>query len=91
MTALDLARVLLARGARLGLDAEGVWLEGPDGAVTDELRLVADTLLGPLTALVESVEERAAIYEHDAGLPRDEAELQSWADALTFHAPSKAA
>ena len=30
----------------------------------------------------EDFEERAAIYEHEAGLPRPEAERQAWADVL---------
>ena len=49
----------------------------PSSAVPSELRERMASCKEELLALVEQVEERAAIIEHDAGLPRAEAERQA--------------
>lgn len=73
---------LLALGFRASIDNGRVYLEGPEGTATAEVFTVARTLRDDLLALVEDYEERAGIYEHDAGLDRAEAERQAWADVL---------
>ncbi len=79
-----LLRESLEAGLALRLDGERLHVRGPRGA-----ERLARRLLERKAEILEALdwyalEERAAILEHDGGLPRDEAErraiLSRWAN-----------
>jgi hypothetical protein len=90
MNAELLKRELETRGMRLSVDRGKLAVDFPKG-VLDEVtrRLIQDhkkALLEALHAddLREHFEERAAILEYDAGLPRPEAELEAARITATY-------
>lgn len=72
---------LRERGVELA-SHEGRLRFRPVAAVPDALRSEMRLLGAELIALVERFEERAAIMEHDGGLPREEAERRAWESVL---------
>jgi hypothetical protein len=78
MTPHALLAQLHAAGAILWNDAETLRYRAPKGVMTaalvDGMRQHKEALL----ALLELFEERAAILEYCAGLPRADAERQAW-------------
>ena len=95
MNAETLIDSLHRRGVRLRIDGEVLRWFGPVGVMTEAdlstLRQHKAALLAALAAPdPDAFEERAAIIEHDAGLPRQEAETlaaqeQGHADADSLH------
>jgi hypothetical protein len=68
-------RELSALGVILSIDDQGRLLfDAPKGVMTDELMVAIRPHREELVAIVERIEERAAIIEHDAGIPRSDAE-----------------
>ena len=68
-------RELIALGVALSIDARGrLGFDAPKGVMTDELMIGIRSHREELVAIVERIEERAAIMEHDAGIPRSDAE-----------------
>jgi hypothetical protein len=72
---------LHALGVKLSIDADGrLAFDAPTGAMTTErlarLRADRETVL----ALVERIEERAAMVEHDGGMIREDAERLAWSE-----------
>jgi len=68
-------RDLIDLGVALSVDARGrLGFDAPDGVMTDELMVGIRSHREDLVAIVERIEERAAIMEHDAGIPRSDAE-----------------
>ncbi|MFN7318594.1 MAG: hypothetical protein ACK5S6_03685, partial [bacterium] len=64
-----------ALGVILSIDDKGRLLfDAPKGVMTDELMVAIRPHREELVAIVERIEERAAIIEHDAGIPRSDAE-----------------
>lgn len=79
MTTAEVLRDLRARDIRLSCEDGRLVYDAPAGAVT------AAVLLGlreHKAAILEAFEERAAIMEYDAGMPRAEAEARAWRDVL---------
>jgi len=95
MNAKTLIDNLHRRGVRLRIDGEVLRWFGPVGVMTETdlstLRRHKAALLAALAAPdSDAFEERAGIIEHDAGLPRQEAETlaaqeQGHADADSLH------
>ncbi len=95
MNAETLIDSLHRRGVRLRIDGEVLRWFGPVGVMTEAdlstLRQHKAALLAALAAPdPDAFEERAAIIEHDAGLPRQDAETlaaqeQGRADANSLH------
>jgi hypothetical protein len=54
----------------------------PAAAVSPELRARLASQKAALLDVLELFEERAAIMEHDGGLPREEAERRAWESVL---------
>jgi hypothetical protein len=86
-SAESLFRELRALGVVLSIDPHGrLTFDAPEGVMTDTIvhrvRSCRDDLLG----MVERIEERAAIMEHDAGLTRVYAERMAFEEVLD-HAP----
>lgn len=81
MTAAEIIAAAAAAGVALSVDAGGVIRARPSGALPEALRAAVKAnkaaLIDALQAHAEAIEERAAIAEHDGGLPKD------WAEALT--------
>jgi hypothetical protein len=68
-------RELSALGVVLSIDDRGRLLfDAPKGVMTDELMIGIRSHREELVAIVERIDERAAIMEHDAGIPRSDAE-----------------
>ncbi|MBM3967414.1 MAG: hypothetical protein FJ308_20510 [Planctomycetes bacterium] len=68
-------RELIALGVALSIDARGrLGFDAPKGVMTDELMVGMRSHREDLVAIVERIEERAAIIEHDAGIPRSDSE-----------------
>lgn len=90
MNADLLKRELETRGMRLSVDRGKLAVDFPKGVLDEATRrLIQDHKKGLLEALHaddlrEHFEERAAILEYDAGLPRPEAELEAARITATY-------
>jgi hypothetical protein len=74
-TVENLVSELHALGVVLSIDDRGrLSFEAPKGVMTDELMTGIRSHREELVGIVERIEERAAIMEHDAGIPRSDAE-----------------
>lgn len=74
-TVENLVSELYALGVVLSIDDRGrLSFEAPKGVMTDELMVGIRSHREELVGIVERIEERAAIMEHDAGIPRADAE-----------------
>ncbi len=78
MTATALLDELRTKGVHLTVEGEHVAVDAPKGVLTDDVRQAIRQHKQELLALVEAVEERAAIAEYCGGLPRAEAEALAW-------------
>ena len=85
---LALLRLLRDMGIALRPDGNHLYVDITAGNVTrailEALRQHQDALLD----LVEALEERAAIAQYCAGLPRVEAEALAWQAVMVFNNPS---
>jgi hypothetical protein len=78
MTPHHLLARIHAAGIMLWSEAEMLRYRAPKGVMTAELLMQIRTHKETLLALLERFEERAAIMEYGAGLPRADAERQAW-------------
>src|SRR5262245_66585533 len=86
MTALALLQQLHALGVVLTSYPDGtLHYTAPKGTLTPELVDAMRQHKAELHALVDDVEERAAIAEHCGGLERQAAEVLAWQCVLTPH------
>jgi hypothetical protein len=82
MTPLELLTTLRGLGVTLPPWVDRLRVDAPAGVLTDALRDALRTHKTALLDLIEAFEERAAIAEYCAGLPRVEAEALAWACVL---------
>ena len=81
-TPLALLRLLRAMSVTLRPDGNRLYVDITAGNVTRDMLEAMRQQKEALLDLVEAVEERAAIAEYCAGLPRVEAEALAWQDVL---------
>lgn len=77
-TPLALLRLLRDMGIALRLDGNRLYVDVTAGNVTLEMLEALRQQQDELLTLVETYEERSALLEYDAGLPRAEAEREAW-------------
>jgi hypothetical protein len=82
MTAHDIVHAAQAHGVTLALYGRERILVMPPGVLPSALREAIREHRDELLTLLEAVEERAAIAQYCAGLPRPEAEARAWACIL---------
>jgi hypothetical protein len=78
MTAVELLAECQARDIQVSVQGASLAYDAPAGALTPEVIEAMRQHKAALLALLERWEERAAILEYDAGLPRDDAEWQAY-------------
>ncbi len=82
-SAKSLIRELRALGVLLSIDARGrLAFDAPEGVIGEEMIALIRNHRDELLATIESLEERAAILEHDAGMDRSDAESAAWEDVV---------
>jgi phage N-6-adenine-methyltransferase len=82
MTAVEILITLKTLGCQVCIHGNNLRVQDPYHALTDPLRGQIREYKPALLALLEQVEERAAIMEYDGGIPHVEAERLAWACVL---------
>jgi hypothetical protein len=74
---------LRSRGVKLSIDPSGgLAFNASKGVMTNRIMERIRAKLEDLVALLERLDERAAIMEHDGGMDRDSADRHAWADVV---------